>query len=177
MTACVERNLLRANNFKVSIPLAALVGDFVQDISLPGVSAGQPIQPTFLADIPHIGDKLQYDSVDLTFLVQENMENYKQLYNWFLRIADPNAMPLGPHGTNPSLRTKDRSKLYCDISIHVLNNNSNVASTIYLVDAFPITLSPLQFSTMNEDVLTANCVFAYSYLRFDSYLQDVQDAI
>lgn len=174
MTTCTDRNGLRQNNFRFEIPLAPTLAIFVQDVTLPGVTTGNPLQPTSLYDIPHVGDKLVYDTVDVTFLVQENMQNYKEIYNWFLRIADPRAFPQGADRYN-SMRTKDMSKLYCDGALHILSNEGKIISTLYFKDMLPIVLSPLNFTTMTDDVMTASTTFAFSHIEFDTYHTDVSE--
>lgn len=172
MTVCTDRKELRQNNFRFEVPFAPSLSIFIQDVNLPGVNTGNPLQPTSLYDIPHVGDKLVYDMVDVTFIVAENMQNYKELYNWFLRIADPRAFPTGTDRYE-SMRTEDFKKLYCDATLFLLDGNAQVKSTIFFRNLFPILLSPLSFTTTNDGVMTANVTFQFTYLEFDTYHQDV----
>ena len=44
-----------------------------QTANIPGISLGGATQPTPLVDVPIPGDKINYDSLDITFIVDENL--------------------------------------------------------------------------------------------------------
>ncbi len=51
---------------------------FVQSVNIPGITLGEATQTTPLKDIPIPGDKLNYASLDLSFLVDENLNKVFQ---------------------------------------------------------------------------------------------------
>ena len=42
-----------------------------------------------LADIPVPGDKLCFGDLEITFLVDENLENYREIHGWMYGIGFP----------------------------------------------------------------------------------------
>ena len=62
--------------FKFNILKLPKVEYFCTAANIPGISLGQANQPTPLKDIPIPGDKLDYESLSIQFLVDENLENY-----------------------------------------------------------------------------------------------------
>ena len=47
------------------------------------------MQPTPLADVPYPGEKVTFGDLIIRFLIQEDMTNYKELYNWLIGLGSP----------------------------------------------------------------------------------------
>ena len=60
-----------------------------QTANIPGISLGSATQPTPLVDIPIPGDKISFQSLDINFLVDENLNNYKEIHDWLIGIGFP----------------------------------------------------------------------------------------
>ena len=73
--------------FRFSIIKLPKVEYFTTTVNIPGVNLGVAEMPTPLKDIPIPGDKLTYASLDLTFLVDENLENYRELHGWLTGLG------------------------------------------------------------------------------------------
>ena len=43
---------------------------------------GTAIQPTYLKDIDRPGDKVDFGDFNYRFLVDEDLENYMEIFNW-----------------------------------------------------------------------------------------------
>ena len=56
---------------------------FVQAANLPGVQLGETPLATPFHQIPTPGDRVTYGELAITFKVDENMENYIELYNCY----------------------------------------------------------------------------------------------
>ena len=75
--------------FKFTIIKLPKVEFFVTTANVPGVSLGTTTQPTPLKDVPIPGDKLDYDTLNLQFLVDENLENYREIHGWLTGVGFP----------------------------------------------------------------------------------------
>ena len=105
----------------------------------------------------------------MTFLVEEHLSNYREIFNWMINIGFPKS-----HAQyKAQARADDTNRggelvLYSDIQITILSNKNNpiVRTTIY--EAFPTNLSGLEYSaqTADTDWLTATVTFAYAYYEF-----------
>ena len=60
-----------------------------QTANIPGISLGSATQPTPLVDIPIPGDKISFQSLYINFLVDENLNNYKEIHDWLVGIGFP----------------------------------------------------------------------------------------
>jgi hypothetical protein len=65
--------------FKFSIIKLPKVEFFVTEINLPGIELTSLTQNTTLKQIPIPGNDLSYDPLSLTFMVDENFENYQEI--------------------------------------------------------------------------------------------------
>jgi len=157
---CIDQNYLRANRFKIQIPLAPKLAIFAQDVTFPGIQVGDAMHPTALFDLGQIGEKLTFDTLDVNFIVQENFENYEELYTWFLKMADPSNF-------EPN-RVSDEeyfAKLKCDITLFMFDNANILTRKVVFTDAFPMVLSPLAFTTKEEAPITTNVIFKFSVMK------------
>ena len=60
---------------------------FVQTANIPGISLGEAVIPTPYKDIPYVGDKVTYESLNVQFLVDEHLENYIEIHNWMVGLG------------------------------------------------------------------------------------------
>ena len=88
MTQC-NSNFLAPNGFQLDIPGFSSVGFQVISANIPGISMGGPQQATPLNDFQLSGDKLEYESLTVRFLVDEDCTNYSFIHNWMVGITYP----------------------------------------------------------------------------------------
>ena len=67
---------------------------FVQAANIPGISLGEAVIPTPYKDIPYVGDKVTYESLNVQFLVDEHLENYIEIHNWMVGLGFPKTRQL-----------------------------------------------------------------------------------
>ena len=166
--------------FRFGIHQLPKVEFFTVNANLPGISAGIAILPTPLKDIPTMGDKLSYENLSITFIVDEYLENYISLHNWMTGLGFPKSReqfstfrdvtsntPDSQKGISKDIgdvkqSTPDKS-MYSDAFIMILSNKNNPIVEVNFQDMFPISLSALNFTQTATDVeyITATADFAY----------------
>ena len=62
--------------FRFKITKLPKVEFFIQTANIPGINLGTATVPTPLYDYPVPGDTLTYQSLDISFLCDENLSNY-----------------------------------------------------------------------------------------------------
>ena len=62
---------------------------FITQANIPGVNLGESIFPTPLKQIPMQGDDLTFDNLEISFLVDEKLTNYRELHQWLVGIGFP----------------------------------------------------------------------------------------
>ena len=62
---------------------------FTTEANIPGITLAEGTYATPLKDIPILGDKLTYEDLTITFIVDENLENYIEMHTWLTGIGFP----------------------------------------------------------------------------------------
>ena len=85
----IINNYLSPSNFAISIARIPNVEFFTQKITIPSITSTAVEIDTPLAAIYMEQDKLQYGDLELSFIVDENMNNYKEILNWMEGLGFP----------------------------------------------------------------------------------------
>ena len=174
------------SQFKVFLPLFPTTEWFVVRANVPGVSLGQAVQTTPMIDMPIIGDKLTYDDFYVTFLVDEELKNYTEMHDWLINCAAPEkrsqfrgkerpaGIPKRPQTEIMDLvlgnvKSSDRD-LYSNLDLFIMTSKNNPVVKIQMVEAFPISLTNIEYSHQESDVTYAECTatFAFSYFTISA---------
>ncbi|MEE3228049.1 MAG: hypothetical protein VX237_03000, partial [Chloroflexota bacterium] len=75
-------NLLQTVAFETNFLRIPNVSYFCQSVNIPGMVLGTALQPTPFSDIPIEGEKLTFDQLNISFLVDEDLQNYQEIYSW-----------------------------------------------------------------------------------------------
>ena len=166
--------------FRFGINQLPKVEFFTTSANLPGISLGELVIPTPYTDIPIVGDKITYENLSISFIVDEFLENYISIHNWLIGIGFPsdrqqfttfrsttsNTANAGGGGNTDigkvGKTTADRP-LYSDATLTILSNKNNPIVEVNFHNVYPISLSALDFSQSATDVeyMTASAEFAY----------------
>jgi len=164
-----NRNLLSPIAFKFILTKTPKVDFYCQTAAIPSITMGTAQQGSWLKDIPVPGDKAVFEDLSLRFLIDEEMENYVQIYNWLIGLAYPESMEqfANLREFDPIKYPRDdrnRFAEYSDGTLQILNSNLNVVRQIKFKDLFPISLSTLDFDCTARDYtyFTANVSFKYT---------------
>ena len=157
-------NLLSDNAFHFEFKELPNASFFGQSFALPDISIGRAIIPTPLRDYPIPGDKMEFGDMSFTFLVDEHMINYNEVRQWMVHLAFPTT-------TDEFKLLSDGDTNYTetsDLIISSLTNKFNPNKLIHFIDAFPVSLSGIEFVHNSESVThpVATASFAYSYYYF-----------
>jgi hypothetical protein len=125
----------------------------IQTASIPEISVTATTFATPQRTIEIPGDTVQYDNFDTTFLVDEDLVNYTEIHDWILGMA------IEPDTPNIN-KTRDMSLL-------TLDSHNNISREIKFIDAYPTSLSTLEFDAKVTDIeyLVASVTFNYSYFK------------
>jgi len=168
--------------FRFGINQLPKVEFFTTEANLPGITAGVATVATPFKDIPTMGDKLEYENLSISFIVDEYLENYISLHNWMTGIGFPKERkqfrtfrdvtsnvgegarpePSVEIGQIDDSSTTDRF-MYSDAFLMLLSNKNNPIVEVRFQNIFPIALSALDFTQTATDVeyITATAEFAY----------------
>jgi len=172
--------------FKFSIIKLPKVEYFCTAVNIPGIQLGSTEQPTSLKDIPIPGDKLTYDTLSMTFMVDENLENYQEIHGWLVGLGFPrdnaefrsllssgsDRFPVSNQSvsTEPGKTkygTTDQGPVFSDATLSILTNKNNPVTERRFRDVFPIALSGLQYNQQATDVDYLTATVDFRYLIYD----------
>lgn len=164
-------NPLSSIGYQLNIEKLPELTFFAQEVNLPGITLGEPEYGTPFARVPIPGETLTYDQFSISFLVDEEMKNYKAIYNWIVALGFPEGYQQYlelKSGDNIQLYSELASN-YSDASLIILNNNNNLSNQVNLRDIFPTALDSLTFQSTNNEsqYLVGRVSFKFSYYNFD----------
>ena len=174
--------------FKFGIIKLPKVEYFCTAANIPGITLGNANQPTPLKDIPIPGDKLDYDTLNISFLVDENLENYREIHGWLTGLGFPKDysqfrdlqgagsdrypttqnVGLSKELGQVKMAVQDDGGLYSDATLFVLTSKNTNNIEVRFRDIYPISLSGLDYNQQANDVdyLTASVTFSYKIYEF-----------
>ena len=163
-------NLAQSTKYLLTIDRIPTTQYFCQSANIPGVGLTQASFNTPFVDIPVMGNKLLYNPFNIKFLVDEPMDSWKQLYDWFLAISAPSGFDERNYITalqNKSIIDKKSLPNYSDITLTVLNALNNPVLRIQFINAFPTSLTDINLdTTLSADtIITADASFSYEYFN------------
>ena len=122
--------------FRFMINQLPKVQFFTTAANIPDISLGEAVIPTPYKDIPIMGDKITFGNLDVSFIVDEYLENYITIHEWLIGIGFP----------------KNRTQF-----------KNNPLVEVRFSDMFPVSLSALSYNQQATDVeyLTAEISFRY----------------
>lgn len=157
-------NMLSPLNFKFTLKRAPNLNFFVQKINIPGISLPKVDTPNPLIKIPLSGDHLEYDELDVTFKVDENLQNYLEIHNWVRSLGKPSFEEYA----NLSKRAIYTGEgLKSDIVVTVLTSQKNPNYEFVFKDAHPISVSSISFESTDESVNYIEATARFVYTIFD----------
>ena len=139
-------NYLNTQNFSFSTNMCPSLEDYVQSVSIPGVTLGEAVVETPFIKRPEPGDKLIFSVLSIGFLVDEEMKNWKEVYNWLLALGFPDNFQQYGNFTN-ARRLELGKSVFSDLVLIVYNNQNTPVLKFTFKDAFPIAVGDIPLSS------------------------------
>ena len=170
--ATINKSILQKNNFRLLIDKVPTVEYFVRTANVPGISFSEtPVATGIGLDAYFPGDKVEFETLNVTFLVDEDLENYQEMYNWmtqivpvadsadYQRLTGSTMNTLGVSGSD-----QKGENLVSQITL-VTNTNKNIPNRYFrFYDAFPISLGSLEMQSGSETApVTCDIQFRFNF--------------
>ncbi len=159
-------NPLYNNSFHFEILSLPKVSGFAQKFNMPGIRLGAMQQSTGNVDISRPGDKIQFEDLEIQFMVDENIENFMEIFHWMVYLAFPRDTEQFRALYNGETQFTETS----DIILTTTTSKKNPNARIHFVDAFPTSLTPVEFANdeTTEQPVKASAMFGYAYYYFEN---------
>ena len=165
-----NRNFLSGVAFKFNLAKFPKVDFFSNSAIIPVLNLELAQQASYLKNIAVPGERLTYGDFTLRFLVDENMENYKSVYDWLTGLGFPETTKEYADIIKDSDGQRDPKEAFCDGTLRILNSNYREVAKVKFSDLFPVSLTSLDFDATNTDVqfFTAEATFKYTIYKLSS---------
>ena len=169
----INTNYLKPNSFKFTVAKLPNVTYTCQSANLPPLQLGSAMQQSSFVDIPHPGDKLVFGDFAIRFLINEDMSNYKELYDWMLSMGVPSRgdQYRGVGNRATAFDPDKYEALFSDASLVILNSNNNPVVRLSFEDLFPVGLEGLDFdlTTAGMEYFVGIASFKYKLFKIEQY--------
>ena len=165
-----NRNFLSPVGFKFTLAKEPKVAFFCNSARIPEISLSVLQQPTYLKDLDVPGGKLQYGDLTLRFIVDEDMENYLEVWNWLNQFGFPRDWGQYQQLLNEDENSKGKQTSISGMSdgtLLVYDSNYNVNLKVNYKDLFPVSLSSIQFDTTPTEINYASAQVVFKYTIYD----------
>ncbi len=152
-------NPLQPSKFLLTFNRAGAVPYFCQQVNIPGMSMGSAPFNTPTLDISYPGHKLSFNSLNVTYIVDEELTAWKNMYDWFLALAHPNM------DERKRLLELQGGKTTSDATLTVLSALNNPIARIQFWNVFPTDMSDINFDTTQsaDTIIYSTVTFNFNY--------------
>ena len=166
--------------FKFSINQLPKVEFFTVSANIPDLTLADVVIPTPFKPIPVLGQNLTYGNLSITFIVDEFLENYRELHEWLTGIGFPkdrkqfsefrsntanrgSASPTPVQDVGKVGKSVSDSAMFSDATLTILSNKNNPIVEVRFSSMYPVSLGALEFSQQASDVeyMTVQADFTY----------------
>jgi hypothetical protein len=159
-------SLLQPTKFQLTFSRMPNLTYFCQTFNLPGISMSEIVRNTPFVDLYIHGDKVQYEPLDITFTVDEDLRTWLEMHSWITGLTFPKNFDQYRHLLKDN---KDYGGTVSDATMTVITNKNTPNIRITFRDCFPLMVSSITFDyTMDANmILTASASFRYNYFDID----------
>ena len=168
MAVCTNINPLYNNYFLISFGRGTKQLELLcQKANLPSIKIPDIPQPTTLGTtIPVPSLMAQFDPLNVEFIVDENMTNWKSIYSWIRNITNIK---------DDESYNLDYDRWHIDAKLQIfagpyeIERLCTTPTTVIFKNVVPISLTGLNFQSDNTDTVIqkASASFRYSYYYFN----------
>lgn len=154
-----NKGLMRTARYTVIIPYnpgnyggsTRVISLLCDQVQLPGLNYNTAANASF-GETREVPTTRLYDNISLSFFVDNQMLTKKYFDDWLFNIQDPTTRKFNYYANYIS-----------NLDILVEDLDDNIKYGITLHEAYPKTISPIQFDYASKDVMKINVSMAYKY--------------
>jgi hypothetical protein len=152
-----NKNGILATHFQFELRKTSVTTFFCQSVNLPGLSLTPVEQKTMFNNIPRPSGALVPENLAINFMVDENLKNWFEIYNWLQECSDERDFT---KYKPPSQHLNSEGLLF----IHDSNNQPRFK--VNFENLFPVSLSGINFQTGQTNSTYQYCSANFRYTVF-----------
>lgn len=160
-----NRNFLSPIGFKFLLAKYPKIAYFAQSANIPNINLGITERPTPFRSLPVEGF-MEYDPLNITFIIDEDLENYMILHNWIRALGTPEGTAERRAFREKIIKLFDSDEITADGTLTVLNSNFKGNFNVVFKGLIPTGLSALEFNAMIDGTEYATASVSF---RYESY--------
>lgn len=125
-----------------------------------------PIQGTPFVNLPVAGDKVEFQSLYLSFKIPSDLNPYIEIYNWMIGLG----RTTGWQDYKNMINLSNEKSPYSD-AILTINSNLNIGNKrIHFHDCVPVSLGSIQLDIelTSDTILECESEFKFAYYTFEN---------
>ncbi len=155
-------SILQLTRFTFIIPDKPFLKYYCQTVSIPSVSTSAVTVATPFSNTYRHGDKLEFEALSITAIVDEDMRIWEETYNWLKGLTRPSS-------SEEYLRKglQDTTPLYFDgyLTVNTNANNPNIRFKFH--NCHPVSLGGVDFDTKTDADNIPTCTIQFRYDLFE----------
>jgi hypothetical protein len=156
-----NKSFLSNNKFDFVLKRIPNFTFLVQSVNLPGLTLASTAINTPFSTISVPGNQITFGTLSLTFLVDEDMQSWYELYDWIVQLGNPTGYNKIGRLTGPEGSTINPLS---DATLYVKTNSNNPNFKFNFIDVYPTELGDMSFSTTeNQEFVTSTATFNYGF--------------
>jgi hypothetical protein len=168
-------DFLKPNGFRFAIKEIPQASYTCQKVMFPSLTFGAAIHHTPRLDYSLPGEKVTFGDLSISFIISEDMQNYKEIHKWMLGMGDHTGgdyfqelYEKRRQKATSSIDTTNNFRIqYSDATLIVLNSANNPVVTILFKDVFPVSLSAIPFDSTVQSIMFQTCECVFKYATFE----------
>lgn len=153
-----QLNYLSGNRAVMTIAELPDTSFNIRNFQLPSIQLPSAEHPSPYFNRPEYGDKVLWESLEVEFIVLEDMSNWLQAYSWINMVGSPRE------------RTKEFAKTpfkYSDATVTLYSSHGNPIVRYKFIECVPTVLGGVQFTEELQETSTVTSYLTMEYLRYD----------
>ena len=172
--------------FKFQTPKLPRVEFNCIQANIPGITLTEIQQPTRLIPIKIPGNDLTFENLNITFIVDEDLTNYRSVHDWMAGLSqmdsDEKYRALISDGQDRMPRSQQNNStdagrvtsatndgaIYSDSKLIILSARNTPLVELTFTDCYPLSLSALEYNQNATDVEYLQATVSFGY-KIHSY--------
>jgi len=155
-------NYLEPTGFKILINREKYpnIQFYAQSVNHPDLSLGETrVGYPRVGAVAFAGESLEFGVLNMDVLLDENMQSYREMYNWMERCVETKH--------KQAALDQREDNFYNDITVTVLTSHNNANRTFKYINCFPTNLGSVPFNAQSTgEYIVFPVTFRFDYFTF-----------
>lgn len=155
MASSNNLNHFSSNRAVLTIEKIPNVSIQAQNFNIPTITIGEAMQSSPRLNIPRPGDKAEFEDLMVDFILDENLEGWKEIQSWMVGIAAPEQG-----------KQYDAKGQVSDGKIILYSAHNNPIMTLNFYDLWPTNLSEIAITEEDSETVFKKISVVFKYILY-----------